>query len=231
MLCDKYKEALIEAAASGAALPLALREHVQACGHCAAVLAGERNLFAAVDAGLHKAANAKVRPSFVPNVQATLATETVPTRNPIPAWGLVCATGALALAAAFLSLPRGAHDKANTEAITVEGKVPAGAGEVGLSLAPEHKTRFSARAYRAPKQLKVTGAASHEPEVLVQPEEEEFLKRFYTAARNPARDARAAVTDEHEIMPKPQVIAQIEVKDLKIEDLDNESGFSQTGTK
>ncbi len=231
MLCEKYKKALVEAAASGAALPNALREHVQACEHCAAMLAGERALFAAVDAGLHKAANAKVRPSFVPNVQATLATETVPTRNPIPAWGLVCATGALALAVAFLSLPRGAQDKANTEAITVQGKLPAGACEAVLSLAPEHKTRFSARAYRAPTQLKVTGAASHELEVLVQPEEEEFLKRFYAAARNPARDARAVVTDEHEIMPTPQVIAQIEVKDLRIEDLVDESSLTQTGTK
>jgi len=47
MLCEKYKEALVEAAASGATLPNALREHVQACEHCAAVLTGERALFAA----------------------------------------------------------------------------------------------------------------------------------------------------------------------------------------
>jgi hypothetical protein len=230
MLCEKYKEALVEAAASGAALPNALREHVQACEHCAAMLTGERALFAAVDAGLHKAANAKVPCAFLPNVKATLATETVPTRNPIPAWGLVCATGALALAVAFLSLPRGAHDKANTEAITVQGKVAAVADEVGLSVAPEHDS-YSAKAIKAQKHQDVAGAASHEPEVLVQPEEEEFLKRFYASARNPARDARAVVTDEHEIMPKPQVIARIEVKDLRIEDLDDESGLTQTGTK
>src|SRR6266853_4023160 len=227
MLCEKYKEALVEAAASGAALPNALREHVQACEHCAAMLAGERALFAAVDAGLHKAANAKVRPSFLPNVKANLATETVPTRNPIAAWGLVCATGALALAVAFLSLPRGAHDKANTETITVQGKVPAVADEVRLSVAPEHDS-YSAKAVKAQKHQNVAGAASHEHEVLVQPEEEEFLKRFYAAARNPARDAKAVVTDEHEIMPTPQVIARIEVKELRIEDLDDEAGLTQT---
>jgi len=220
-----------EAAASGAALPNALREHMAACAQCAATLAGERALFAAVDAGLQKAANAKVRSSFLPNVKAKLATETVPTRNPIPAWGLVCATGALALAVAFLSVPRGAHDKASTEAITVQGKVPAVAGGVGLSLAPEHKTRFSARAYRISKQLEVTGAASHEPEVLVQPEEEEYLRRFYATVRKPEGDVRAIVADEHEIMATPQVIAQIEVKDLRIEDLDDESGLTKTGTK
>jgi len=230
MLCEKYKEALIEAAASGAALPNALREHVQACEHCAAVLTGEQAIFAAVDAGLHKAANAKVRPSFVPNVQATLATETVPTRNPIPAWGLVCATGALALAVAFLSSPRGPHDKANTEAITVQGKVPAVADEVGLSVAPEHDS-YSAKAIKAQKHQDIPGAASHELEVLVQPEEEEYLKRFYATVRNPGGDVIAIVADEHEIMPKPQVFAQIEVKDLRIEDLEDESGLTQTGTK
>jgi hypothetical protein len=143
----------------------------------------------------------------------------------------VCATGALALAVAFVSLPRGAHDKANAEAITVQGEVPAVADEMGLSRAPEHKIRFSARAVKPQEQQDVAGAASDEPEVLVQPEEDEYLRRFYATERNPARDVRAVVTDEHEIMPKPQVIAQIEVKDLKIEDLDDESGFTQTGTK
>ena len=229
MLCDKYKEALIEAAASGAALPIALREHMAACAQCAATLAGERALFAAVDAGLQKAANAKVRSSFLPNVKAKLATETVPTRNPIPAWGLVCATGALALAVAFLSLPRGAHDKANTEAITVQGKVAAVADEVGLSVALEH--RYSGKAVKAQEQQDVAGAASHELEVLVQPEEEEYLKRFYATVRNPGGDVIAIVAGEHEIMPKPQVFAQIEVKDLRIEDLVDESGLTQIGTK
>src|SRR6267142_1283250 len=68
MLCDKYKEALIEAAASGAALPGGLREHVEVCAICGARLAAERTLFAAIDGGLDKAANAKVRSSFLPNV-------------------------------------------------------------------------------------------------------------------------------------------------------------------
>jgi hypothetical protein len=235
MLCEKYKEALVEAAASGAALPNALREHVQACEHCAAMLAGERALFAAVDAGLHKAANAKVRPSFVPNVQANLATETVPARNPIPAWGLVCATGALALAVAFLSLPRGAHDKADTGTTTVARRVPAGAGEVELSHAAAHKARFSAKAVAAKEQQKqqqdVAGTTSHEPDVLIQPEEEEFLKRFYAGMRNLVGEAKVVVSDNHEVTPKSLVIEQIEVSDLKIENLDEESGLAQTGTK
>jgi hypothetical protein len=229
MPCDKYKNALIEAAASGVVLANVLREHVNTCAHCASILAGERTLFAAVDAELRKAANAKVRSSFVAGVKANLATETVPTRNPIPGWAFVCATGALALAAAFLSLPRAAHDKTRTETTVVASKVPTGAGGE-LGLAPERKTHYAARAFKALERQNVS-TRSHEPEVLIQPEEEEFLKRFFAAARNPARDVRAIVTDEHEIVPKPQVIARIEVKDLRIDNLDDESGFAQTGTK
>jgi len=229
MLCEKYKEALVEAAASGAALPNALREHVQACEHCAAMLTGERALFAAVDAGLHKAANAKVHCSFLPNVKAKLAIETVPTRNPIPAWGLVCATSALALAVAFLGLPRGTSDKARIEAINVPSKMPAGPGEAVLNLALARKTRSSERAYKVPKQQNFSVAGSPEPEVLIQPEEEEFLKGFYATVRMPAGDAKVFVTDNREVTPKLLVIEQIEVKDLRIEDLDE--GLTKTGTK
>ena len=231
MLCDKYKEVLIEAAASGASLPLALREHVDACMHCGAMLASERSLFAAIDTGLQKTANAQMCSSFLPNVKANLATETVPTRNPIPGWAWVCATGTLALVAAFLSLPRGPHDKSTREVITVPSKVLPGAVAAVLSFAPQGKTHYSARTLKALEQQNVSGATSHEPQVLIQPEEEEFLKHFYAATRNPARDARAIVIDEHEIMPKPEVIAQIEVQDLRIEDLDDDSGLTDIGTK
>jgi len=176
-------------------------KHVQACEHCAAVLTGERALFAAVDAGLHKPRTQKyVLPFFLTCRQPRDRDSS--DANPIPAWGLVFATSALALAVAFLGLPRGAHDKANTEAITVQGKVAAEAGEVELSHAPERKTRFSAKAVAANEQQDIAGATSHEPDVLIQPEEEEFLKRFYASMPSPAGEAKVVVTDNHEVTPK-----------------------------
>jgi hypothetical protein len=230
MLCDKCKEALIEAAASGAALPIALREHLDACGRCRATLAGEQILFAAVDAGLHRAANAKVRSCFLPRVKANLAAETVPARNPIPRWAFVCATGALALAAAFLNLPRSSHDEARTGKIIASSETSASADGGRLSLAPQRKAFFSARATKGPNKQNVPHTTSHEPEVLIQPEEEEFLKRFYAVTRSRAFDVRAVVADEHEITPKSLAIEQIEVKNLKIENLDDESGLTQADT-
>ena len=230
MLCDKYKEALIEAAASGTALPISLREHVDACEGCRAILAGEQTLFAAVDAGLHRAANAKVRSCFLPKVKAHLAAEIVPARNSIRRWAFVCATGALALATAFLTLPRASHNEARTEGIIASSETSASAGEGTLSLAPQRKTFLSARATKALNKRYVSHTTRHEPEVLIQPEEEESLKRFYAAARNRAVDLRAVVADENEIAAKSLAIEQIEVKSLKIENLDDESGLTQADT-
>ena len=230
MLCDKYKEALIEAGANGAALPIALRKHVDACGRCRATLAGEQALFAAVDAGLHSAANANMRDCFLPKVKANLAAEAVPARNPIPRWAFVCATGALVLAAAFLNLRRGSHDEGRTEKIITSSETRASTGGETLSLVPDRKTFFSTRASNAPNKQNVSHTKSREPKVLIQPGEEDSLKRFYAAMRNPASDAGAIVTDEHEIAPKSLVIEPIEVKEPKIDNLDEESGLARADT-
>ncbi len=53
MLCDEYKDALTEAAASGAALPSYVREHVNSCAHCQRMFAARQVVFAAVDMRLH----------------------------------------------------------------------------------------------------------------------------------------------------------------------------------
>jgi hypothetical protein len=108
---------------------------------------------------------------------------------------------------------------------------PAGAGGVGLNFLLERKIPCCSRVSKARAQQNESRTTSHEPAVLVQPEEEEFLKVFYAAVRDPARDAKTVVADEHEITAKPLVIEQIEVKDLKIENLDEEPGLAQTGTK
>jgi hypothetical protein len=231
MLCDKYKKALIETAAKGAVLPISLREHVDACGRCRATLAAQQTLFGAIDAGLHRAANARMRSCFLPRVKANLAAETVPARNPIPRWAFVCATGALVLAAAFLKLPRSSHDEGRTEKTIASSETRASTGGETLSLAPDSKTFSSASAPKESNKQNVSHTMSHEPEVLIQPEEAESLKRFYAATRNRTVDVRAVIADEHEITPKPLAIEQIEVKNLRIENLDEELALTQTNTK
>lgn len=100
MPCEHFKEALIEAAASGAALQGPLRAHLAECASCREALAQEQSLFAAIDAGLDTVANVEVPASVLARVRAGLDEVGVPRSR----WlGWAAWTGA-ALAAASLLL-------------------------------------------------------------------------------------------------------------------------------
>ncbi|HEX4546211.1 MAG TPA: hypothetical protein VH110_07595 [Candidatus Acidoferrum sp.] len=103
MPCEHYKDALVEAAATGAEPQGELRAHLAACASCRAVFADEQSLFVSIDAGLHATANAEVPPSLLPRVRAALEETSIPKR----VWlsnGFVLATAATAVLALFLTL-------------------------------------------------------------------------------------------------------------------------------
>src|SRR5258708_1763370 len=72
MPCEHYKDALIEAVAGGATPSGELRAHLAACVSCSDDFGEEQSLFAAVDSGLHDAANTEVPLSLLPRVRAEL---------------------------------------------------------------------------------------------------------------------------------------------------------------
>jgi len=78
MLCKRYKDALIEAAASGTEPHGDLRAHLAGCAECHSAFEQERSLFASIDASLHVAANAEVPASLLPRVRARLDQESTP---------------------------------------------------------------------------------------------------------------------------------------------------------
>jgi hypothetical protein len=80
MPCQHYKDALIEAAASGAALQGDLRMHLDACADCRSTFEQEQSLFASIDAGLRVTANAEMTASLLPSVRARLDEESTPYR-------------------------------------------------------------------------------------------------------------------------------------------------------
>src|SRR5947207_13338388 len=87
MLCEHYKEALIEAAASDAPLPGDLRAHLGDCGACRAAFEEEQALFASIGGGLRVTANAEVPASLLPRVRARLGeTEAGPHRPWVTTW-------------------------------------------------------------------------------------------------------------------------------------------------
>ncbi|HTT34101.1 MAG TPA: hypothetical protein VMH48_10910 [Methylomirabilota bacterium] len=72
MPCERYKDALSEAAASGAVPHGELRAHLDACASCRAAFAQEQSLFSAIDSALHATVNTDVPPSLLPLVRANL---------------------------------------------------------------------------------------------------------------------------------------------------------------
>ena len=102
MLCEHYKEALIEAAASGAEPHGDLRAHLDGCAGCRAAFEQEQALFASIDGGLRVTANADVPASLLPRVRARLHAEAAPTRTWLTNW-LVLASAAAVIAAFFVA--------------------------------------------------------------------------------------------------------------------------------
>src|SRR5882757_986885 len=96
MPCKHYKDALIEAAASGAEPHAELRAHLAGCVDCRAALEQEQALFASIDAGLHVGANAEAPASLLPRVRARLDEEIAPQRRWIQP--LIFAAASVALA-------------------------------------------------------------------------------------------------------------------------------------
>jgi hypothetical protein len=108
MPCEHYKDALIEAAASGSQPQGDLRAHLDACAPCRAAFEQEQSLFASIDAGLRATANAEMPASLLPRVCAKLNSPSRSRRSWVPAWAVLAVTAALVLA--VVSLRGRRHD-------------------------------------------------------------------------------------------------------------------------
>ena len=102
MLCEHYKEALIEAAASRAEPHGDLRAHLDGCAACRAAFEQEQTFFASIDAGLRVTANADVPALLLPRARARLDAEAVPPSSWLTNW-LVLAGAAAVIAAFFVA--------------------------------------------------------------------------------------------------------------------------------
>jgi hypothetical protein len=112
MPCEKYREALIEAAATDSAPSRELRSHLDACASCREAFRAERRLFVAVDSGLRVTANAEVPASLLPRVRAELNQRHVPQRSWLSAGAAMAA--AVALVAVIVFVRGFGHDTVPT---------------------------------------------------------------------------------------------------------------------
>ena len=102
MPCGPYKDALIEAAATGAEPQGHLRAHLATCAACRVAFAEAQSLFSSIDAGLRVAVAAEVPGSLLPRVRARLLDEPPSQSRWILTWAPVAASVALLIGFLFL---------------------------------------------------------------------------------------------------------------------------------
>ena len=229
MLCDKYKEAVTEGAASGVTLPIPVREHVDACAHCGATLAAQQALFTLVDAGLRSRANVGVPSNFEHRVRAALHIQVSPERR---SYSSRLAIGSMAAAAAALALAFFLTDDPNkgrkemppvslaqTELSVLHPR--AASGESKDVRAPSHQALLSpSRVLNIARHPNVPALGNSGVEVLVPQGQEELLLKYMEGV-SAQRAARAAFSAslQHETDMKPMEVPSIEISELVVKPL------------
>jgi hypothetical protein len=98
MPCQYYKDALIEAAASGVEAHGKLLVHLDACASCRAAFEREQSFFASIDAGLRVTANAEMPASLLPSVRARLDEESAPRNSWVTNWFVLASAAVMVIA-------------------------------------------------------------------------------------------------------------------------------------
>jgi len=234
MPCEHYKDALIEAAASGAALQGNLRVHLGACAFYREAFEQEQVLFASIDAGLRVTANAEMPASLLPRVRALLD-ESAVTRH---RWlqPLIFAAASAALAFAIFLFARPPHSIPNDQAKQTH-RVPA--RETSETNAPHQNSGAARQMVSSNRNISQTrvhstlfrSAASSRPEILVPPDEREAFARFVVALRGRGEVALALVTPAMPAKDEPASLEPLKINGLEIKPLEERQTEGSDGAE
>ena len=224
MLCDKYKKALIEAAASGGALDSSVGEHVSLCARCKEILAAQQSMFALVDAGLRTRANVAVPGNFGHRVRAAIQMENPQERrrnSAVLAFGSLAAAALLTTILLAQSLRHGGKDTAG--GVVAESKLQGSPlppvrihNATNLGPNPPRALYSSGTAWRTSRLRETSPRRKVEPEVLVPRGQEELLVKYMQgiAARKARVTLSAGLQQESEM--KPVEVPSIEISELVV---------------
>ena len=227
MLCDKYKEALIEAAASGAALPIPVREHVDVCGRCRATLATQQTIFSAIDAGLHSRTNLEVPANFDHRVRAALelqASRKERRYSSVFAFGSLAAAAVVAMAILLTHNPNQRTQERPPLAVEQVGALAshstsARSGSNQIEPSSPQSAHSRANTLNFPHSAKGGALRNKSVEVLVPEGQEELLVKYMQgiAARRPQVAISASL--QHELDMKPIDVSPVEISALVVKPL------------
>jgi hypothetical protein len=214
---EHHKDALIEAAATGAELRDELRAHLEVCDSCRAAFAEEQALFASIDAGLHAEANTQVPPSFLPRVRARLDEAGAPGRSWVTN-GFVLASAAVVIVA-FFTARAIRHTNVGQEPVerSVKTIVPPHP-QVPVVAQPAEKHYVPPRQFAAVKNHPAPETPVRkrtEPEVLV-PQDQEILLAEYDIQWNLRKRGPLVAQDSDTTIMALLQVAPIQIDELGV---------------
>jgi len=226
MPCEKYNQALIDAAAIGAGLSDELRAHVNVCADCRSTFEHQQSLFSAIDSSLRALANQAIPESLFSNFQGRMTQVSKQHQPSVPAWA-ISAIAAAFLVAAMIA-PSGwqrvhdgsARSRIGTPALTQ------------LMPRQEHPLAESPRIRRLrdgalewtkasrdakPVQNPSAHQQNHQPLILVPGGQETILLAYAKHLRTAVTSAPGSVIASDEI--EPITVAPIEIAGLEVKPL------------
>ncbi len=240
MPCERYKEILIDAVASGDPLPLDLRAHLDSCAACRAAFDNERRLLAAINSGLCASANVPTPPSLLPAVHLRLAQEdaTISSRPLSANWIYLATTAALILALFPLLRPRDAKEPRSESYIASTASASVGAG-----LQPSQPSVSTSRVAHTQAQTKHAHVVVQyselpaEPDVIVPPDERVALTRYLSrrdpSSARPKSLAVAVANSSSAPQVEPLIIEPLQIAQLELQTLEEQlrQADNQTRTR
>jgi hypothetical protein len=223
MPCQHYKDALIEAAASGSQPQGELRAHFDACADCRGAFEREQSLFASIDAGLQVSANVDVPASLLPRVRARLDEVSAPRRMWATNW-LVLASAAVMVVAFFaaravwrLNVLNEPIESAEKTSVPLQA-TPSPKNQPPVVAPPVEKNSSSQRQLaiaKTPRAHETLVSGKTMPEVLVPRDQEVLLAEYAEQWRLHARPMLLAQEFNATIL-SPLQVAPIQIDELDV---------------
>jgi hypothetical protein len=223
MPCKPYKDALIEAAASGAEPQGDLSSHLAGCTDCRATFEREQALFASIDAGLHVTANAEMPASLLPRVRARLDETVATQRGWFQPWVFVTASVALTFAIFLFARPHPSRTdsqaKQTPQILGSETPVKNARPQISGPAAQIVWSNVN-NSQRLSRSTLLHTVASSQPEVLVPPDEREALARFIVVLHEREEVAVALVTPATPSKDESASLEPLQINGLEIKPLE-----------
>ena len=225
MSCEAYRQALIEAAASGTQSLGALGAHLQVCADCRAALTREQSLFASIDASLRTAANSDVPPSLLARVRTGLNDVAVAPRL---RWLQPLAFASASIAVVLLVFLIGRPHRATPDKVAKQGPVvvPApiaprtSSNPRSIPAAGAQMTATDTKPFRAARSsTSFRSAASSYPEVLVPPDERQAFARLVARLNESGDVATALFARTPEKKDSLESLDFLQIADIQIKPL------------